>query len=413
MPSYSGKFRYLDARGGLLREGACQLHFDDTTCTITPASGASLAFDLGDVERPAPGEWDLGLALHTGNTVELRQFGAAFSGMASELTAAWRDRCVRCLLLEDLEESARFDAWAGPAEGMAPAQVRLYRSNLAVLPAAGAAFHWRLADVDDVVFDEAAYNITLCSGGERLVIGKLAKKTGEFLEKLRGCVDELRRHSAERLHELFPFLDPDRLGRLLQLVREGRTAPMAALAGIDRKLPEAWIAHAVSERLRPYFDELQSLCVPGSLMTGYKFIRPDEEAQSAEDTGEAQGEEGAPVFFWFFFPIASPNGTVKLVAWEAGTGAGRATYFFRAAQPVDAAAARLTRGLAQVNFRREPVYLPEESLEREARYRRYAIGCRKLADLRALRGAFLGRAVHSSPEKWRAQVQSILETEAS
>jgi hypothetical protein len=34
-----------------------------------------------------------------------------------------------------------------------------------------------------------------------------------------------------------------------------------------------------------------------------------------------------------------------------------------------------------VNFRREPVYLPDESLEQEPRFRRYAIGCRKLADL--------------------------------
>ena len=40
-----------------------------------------------------------------------------------------------------------------------------------------------------------------------------------------------------------------------------------------------------------------------------------------------------------------------------------------------------TRGLALVNFRREPVYLPDESLEQEPRFRRYAIGCRKLADL--------------------------------
>jgi hypothetical protein len=60
-----------------------------------------------------------------------------------------------------------------------------------------------------------------------------------------------------------------------------------------------------------------------------------------------------------------------------------------------------------VNFRREPVYLPDESLDRQPRYHRYAIGARKLPDLRALRGAFLGRAIHSAPEEWAEQAAKI------
>ena len=57
---------------------------------------------------------------------------------------------------------------------------------------------------------------------------------------------------------------------------------------------------------------------------------------------------------------------------------------------------------------REPVYLPEESLEREARFHRYAIGSRKLPELRALRAAFAGRAIHSTLEAWTAQVEALL-----
>jgi hypothetical protein len=75
---------------------------------------------------------------------------------------------------------------------------------------------------------------------------------------------------------------------------------------------------------------------------------------------------------------------------------------------VEDAVARLTRGLALVNFRREPVYLPDSSLEQQPRYHRYAIGARKLADLRDLRASMLGRAMHSSPEKWSAQVEAIV-----
>ena len=94
------------------------------------------------------------------------------------------------------------------------------------------------------------------------------------------------------------------------------------------------------------------------------------------------------------------------MAWEATTGSGRATYFFDAPPPVDQAIAHLTRGLALVNFRREPVYLPDESLEQQQRFRRYAIGCRKLPDLRMLRAAFRGRALHTSLEAWTALVDA-------
>ncbi len=419
MPAYSGKFEYRDESGAAVSSGPCQFQFDAETAIVTPASGTPIAFDLGDVDRAVPGDWDFQLALFTGRRLELRQFGAAFSTMREELLAAWRDRTVRCLLLEDLEEVGRYTGTAALGGPAAPAQVRLYRSNLAVLPLDGAPVQWRLADVDAVSFDEAAYSVTLESGGERLTLAKLAKKTDEFRDNLDSALDALRTRQAEAMHSTFPFLDPDQLQRVPRLMPEGRSAPLAALRAIHPKLLVSLIARVVDAPLRPYFDALCARSAVDSLMTGYKFIRPDEE-QSAEE-GEAgdaaapaaappetQGKEGneekeeqQPLFFWFFLPLAGGR-----VAWESTGGSGRATYFFDTAAPVEQSVARLTRGLALINFRREPIYLPDESLERELRFRRYAIGCRKLPDLRALRSAFRGRAIHTSLDAWTAQVEA-------
>jgi len=424
MPAYSGKFQYLDAPGAAssaaLKDGACQFRFDTETAILTPASGTPIAFDLGDVDRAVKHDWDFELTLFTGRRIQLRQFGAAFSTMSEELLAAWRDRTVRCLLLEDLEEVARYSGTAGlnlPAGlngSAAPAEIRLYKSNIAVLPLDGPAIQWRLAEVDAVSFDEAAYTVTLESAGERLSIAKLAKKTGEFRGNLDTALADLRTHEAEVLHTTFPFLDPDRLQQLIEAMPEGRSVPLTALRAIHAKLPDALVAHAVDEHLRPYFDALRKRSGADSgsdsLMTGFKFVRPDEE-KSAEEGDRPETEAAAPgadgkedkqaLFFWFFFPLASGR-----VAWEATTGSGRATYFFDAPEPVDQVIAHLTRGLALVNFRREPVYLSDESLEREQRFRRYAVGCRKLPDLRTLRAAFRGRAIHTSLEAWTAQVEA-------
>src|ERR1051326_2169154 len=295
MPAYSGKFQYSGGSGEPLSQGACQVDFEEETCTVTPAAGIPIAFDLGDVDSLARSDWELALKLYTGNTVALRQFGPAFGRIADELTAAWRDRTVQCLLLEDLEEVARSN---GAASGV-PAEIRIYQSNLATLPVDGLPSQWRLADVDAMRFDEAAYNVTLESGGQKLVISKLAKKTGEFVSTLTGTLDALRKKSADALHNTFPFLDPDRLRRLLTVMPEGRSVKLAALGAIHPKLPEALIGRAVDPRLKPYFDELRSRAVADSLMAGFKFVRDDEEpAEEPAAEEPAAQEEKSPLFFW-------------------------------------------------------------------------------------------------------------------
>ena len=407
MPAFSGKFQYLDAAGAALQQGACELSFDTETGVVTRAGGVPLAFDLGDVDVYSPAEWELTLGLFTGKRFVLRQFGAAFGRVSEELLKAWRNRTVRCLLLEDLEEVAHF---SGTANGAA-SEIRIYGSNLAVLPLGRTAMQWRLAEVDSVAFDDASYTFTLQSGGDQLRIAKLGQKTEEFGEKLRATLGKLRQREAEVLHLLFPFLDPDQLQQLVMLAPEGRSVKLTALAGIHRDLPEALIARAVDEPLRPYFQSLRKRTAPGGLMTGFKFVRkdevgagPGEEAAGEETSGsEASGvanDTGQPLFFWFFFPMAGRN----VAAWEATSGSGRATYFFRTGTAVEESIGRLTRGLALVNFRREPVYLSDTVLEQKAEFHRYAIGRRKLPELAELRAAFLGRAIHSSVEAWEKQV---------
>jgi hypothetical protein len=182
---------------------------------------------------------------------------------------------------------------------------------------------------------------------------------------------------------------------------EGSSTSLTVLDAIHPKLSEALIASAVDEPSKAYFDSLRGRGTHDPLMAGFKFIRPDEAGEP--DTPSEEPAEPDPVFFWFFFPLARNR-----VAWEATTGSGCATYFFRAEPTVAQAVASLTRGLAQVNFRREPVYLPDDSLDQQPRFHRYAIAARKLPDLRTLRSAFLGRAIHSSPENWLSQVESLL-----
>jgi hypothetical protein len=80
----------------------------------------------------------------------------------------------------------------------------------------------------------------------------------------------------------------------------------------------------------------------------------------------------------------------------------------KSAALVEAAIRQLNRAIVVLNFRREPIYLPDDSLQIQPRFRRYAIACRKLPELVRLRSSFLGRALHTSPAAWQKQFESYL-----
>lgn len=442
MPDFQGKFQYLAPDGKVTQEGACHLHLDAQTLTLTPENGAALALDLGDLDAVNAADWEVRLRLYTGRTILLRQFGKSYDNLAHDLTDAYRNRVAQCMLLEDMSEIARFTGSIelnGVAGASGPAEIRLYKSNLAVLPADAGSFQWRLADIDDVKLDSGAYEVVLQSGRDRLKVTRLAKRTEEFAGKLREAMNALATQSTQALHAMLPFLDPDQLQSCAGLLREGTSAPLAKLAAIHKQIPMALAANAVDKDLKPYYDQLVARAAAGSGYIGFKLIRSEdtEGSDRATQTADADGNEDADgnapdadaaapeTLYWFLFPLASKSSTsaANVVAWEASSRSGRATYFFRLVDPsqsarladpahsaemIDSSIRRLNRVLAMLNLRRRPIYLSDDELVMDPRFRRYAIAARRLPEVREVRASFLGRALHSSPEAWKAQVESIL-----
>jgi hypothetical protein len=191
-------------------------------------------------------------------------------------------------------------------------------------------------------------------------------------------------------------------------------------------------ANAVDADLKPYYDYLVAHTAKDSLYAGFKLIRqeqPDvpqgtdgdgEKDDVADDGGESAPDSdasGPDTLYWFFFPLAAKSGSLDpsgVVAWEASSRGGRATYFFRvlaerpSAAGLEAGIHRLNRVLGLLNFRRRPIYLSDDELERDPKFHRYAIAARRMPEVREVRAAFLGRAIHSSLEAWQSQVKTIL-----
>lgn len=444
MADFTGKFQQLTASGSVAQEGACRVQFDSQTFTLSPDSAAPVVCDLGDLDAVIAADYEFRLPLYTGSVILLRQFGKAYETLCHDLLEAFRQRTLQCLLLEDLKEVARFDgnfelAGAATTPRAGAAEFRLFKSNLAVLPVASQGFQWRLADVDSVTFNPDTYEITLRAVQDVLKAGKLAKRTEEFAASAKDAISALATESAQTLHSAFPFLTPDQLQATAALLREGHSASVARLGAISPKFAAGLAANAVDHDLKPYYDDLLTRTAKDTLFAGFKLIRPEDsgegesgtetehagaDASSGSDRGAPAADAGAPeTLYWFYFPIAGKKGPANLAAWEASSRGGRATYFFRlvdsareaeladpARSPatLEAALRRLDRVLGMLNFRRRPIYLSDDELERDAKFHRYAIAARRIPELREVRAAFVGRAVHSSLEAWQGQVKAIL-----
>jgi hypothetical protein len=200
-------------------------------------------------------------------------------------------------------------------------------------------------------------------------------------------------------------------------------------------------ANAVDKDLKPYYDDLVARNGNGMLYAGFKLIRQEDEdggggqgsSEADSDGGGEQADSPLPnsskamdadsgdpeVLYWFFFPIPG-----NVVAWEASSRSGRATYFFRMVDPgqalqlrdplqapalIDSGVKRLNRVLGMLNFRRRPIYLSDDELEMDPKFRRYAVAARRLPELRRVRASLLGRAFHSSHDAWKQQVEGILQ----
>jgi hypothetical protein len=435
MPAFSGKCEYLGPSGSPVQDGVVQVSFDTESLTLA-GHGPSMAFDLGDIDVFESAEYELRLALYDGCTVRLKQFGKSFPDLARQLVEAYRDRLVRCLLVSDLAEVARFTGHVhleSPARRCdGPAEVRLFESNVAVLPNAAAGFQWRLAEVEAVEFDEHAYVVVLVRRGERLSIGRLAKRTGELAMSLRQQVGALQERSARVLRAVFPFLSSEEFRRMSTVMREGASTPIADLRSIHRLIEPSLLERVVDGVQRPYLRDLLAWGRPDAWQAGFKIVRPDTDAETEPDAEAVEDDpagadaasmpvdkspvadavldagDGLQVLYWFLVP--SSDGT--RVAWEATSRGGRATYVFRlppatSAAAVSQAIASLNDGLVALNFRREPVYLKADTLESDVRYRHYAIAVRKIPELGVVREAFVGRSIHRSRAAWRKQLEAL------
>lgn len=394
-----------EGRGRLVREGL----------VILPKFGELLSVPFRDITGITAKNYRVHLLLSSGERITLWDLGYDYENFLRVLNRLRNEVLLQDLLMSetlrksDVEVEFVFTDEGGRAR-RGRGSVRLYETGLVVIPEQGEMF--RIPYSDLVGISERGVSLTLATeAGERLVLSKMGRELDPFKRTLSEALNELQMKVSSLLRELLPGLSPVSLRAAARLMREGRAAKREELEALD---PNLWRG-------------LEGVLDTFGVGEAYRFLK-GMSRQSKICIGLKRGLLGdlTGQYVWFLIPIydIDPRKPGNAVAMEATSeeGGGKATYFFRIVsrkdypkfkrlEDLDREADRIigiiNRCMLAINFRREPIYLPEERLE-EPRYLRYKLAVQRLPSLRLLRDLFIGRVVHASPEQWRRDVMDLL-----
>jgi hypothetical protein len=387
-----------------------------------------------DIDDLHDDDYTLRLIDYTGTRYDLTMLGKAYGQILADISKRRNDLLQHDLLLTGVDLQDTYPGRQLGAQDPMPVEVRLFEDLLAVVPERGTMWGLPYSFIDDVRFDPELFQTHIrADDGSEYVFGMLGLRSEEFPDELRRLLDALAARTARTLSQLLPGLGPHQLSQLAGQMRDGRAVQQGVVDGIDRSL---WprLEHVVvgTEDLRSSYGRLAALCPPGWGAFGVKSVQQPnhsneaqeerEEPEPQEDEDEDEANDRPAAIMWFFTPLSRGGRPLNLVAHEITSEKGHATYLYRLmeqsrfdslsgvagdalAEEVKAGIGRLNRALLTLNFRREPIYLPQDQIE-SGRFARYRVALRKLDYLRWAREAFVTRLIHS--ETWDRQLEESM-----
>jgi len=396
--------------------GEAQVRLEEENLAILPKFGEALYISLQDILEISEGDYKIHLALTSKEELTLFNLGYRYEDFLRVLSKLRNETFLKGMLMHETLKRSGGEAEFiyldedGKEKQRGKCEPRLYETAIVIIPERGEIIRIPYSDLSKI--REEDYALVLNTEyGEKIVLSKMGRQFDPLKKTLSDIINELSIKVQSTLKELLPQADSSVIRRVARFMKEGKAARRTEIESVS---PELWI-------------ELEKKLEAFSIKEEYNFLK----SRSQQDKiciglkrgllGDLTGE-----YIWFLIPIYSinPEEPGNAVAMEAttGEGDGRATYFFRIVSRKDYAnfkniedlhretdkfIKRINRCMLAINFRREPIYLPDEKLDKP-QYAKYKFSIQKISLLQTLRKLFIGRTIHFSPEQWKHDVIELL-----
>jgi hypothetical protein len=405
-----------EADGQVLGKGDAQARLEEESISILPKFGEPLYISFRDVVEVSEADYRINLTLTSKEKLTIFNLGYKHEDFLRVLSRLRNEILLKDMLMHETFRKSGVEAEFvyfdedGNEKQRGKCEPRLYETAFVVIPEKGELVRIPYSDILEILDED--FTLTIATDfGEKFVLSKIGEQYESFTKTLSNLMNELALKVQSSLKELLPKADPSVIRRVSRFMKEGKAAKRSDIESIS---PELWVE--LEKKLdvagiKEEYDFLKSLARKEKMCIGLKRGL----------LGDLTGE-----YLWFLIPIynTNPKNPGNAVAMEAisGEGSGKATYFFRIVsrkdypnfknieelhQQVDNLIKKMNRCMLAINFRREPIYLPDEKLE-EPQYQKYKFAIAKIPELQILRKLFIGRVIHSSPEQWKQDVMDLL-----
>ena len=419
MQPFRGRFRLSETGAARSQqEQECTIELNDDGLTVTPPAGAALPVAFAEISTWEAQDYVIGFDLAEGRQLEIFYLAKRYEELCSAFREMRRDHFLKALLFEERGDGAieagvvRRCGVQGEVELEGPGHVRLQRTSVVVIPDQARPFLVPYGEVESIDFDPEAYVLRLGQGVYgTLELARFGKRTDALRRGLQERVDALSARTARTLALVAPDLSPSVLRQVGGVMRDGVAASREEL---ERAAPGFWAALwqvGFLPARRPFVEALavradaQLVAIKETAPETEESAPTEEHAPATKaDVEDLKAEPEIPTLWTtrqllYFFVVGNA------VVLEVPTQEDSATYVYASGGKPERRVRELCRSLSMVQFRREPVFLDEAALN-SPKGLRYREAMRTLEDLRQVRAAFAGRAIHSSLAAWERDLST-------
>ncbi|NLZ93705.1 MAG: hypothetical protein GX922_06820 [Firmicutes bacterium] len=400
----------------IIAQGEGEASLSSEFLSIMTKYGEAIEIELREIRDISCNDYRIILELYDQHTLILYHLGYIYEDFVRELISQRNELMVKDLLMS---ENLRYPCVAaryslqnsnGSEAFTEQAELRLYETALVILPLVNKPVRIPYSLISDITENDYAISLTT-ETGDNYVFSHLGPLFTPFCERLSSVRNELFLKVQRTLRQLLPEANSALIRKAAQLMGDGKAVQRSALTAISPALWTELETKLTSFGIDFEYKYLQSLSDTKEVCIGFK------RGLMGDLTGE---------YIWFLVPIYScdPHRPGNAFAIEAAStdANGRATYFFRItdhqeypnlclkpefAQLVTDTISQINRSLLAINFRREPIYLPQERLT-EPNYKKYRVAVRQIPELQFLRRHFIGRVFHRTNQQWEKDVLQLL-----
>jgi len=418
MEYHNAKYKSLDKDGKIINEDDCKVALAEEGLFVIPNKGKEFYLYYSDIERLKGIDNQIEALVYDGFRYVFYYFGSYYEQFLHNLVSKRNYQMQKNLLMLDKDYQKEFEASFEFTDSErrtikdGKAKIILYRNSLVVTPQEEDFFNINYCDIEKIDFEPGKFSLNiLLDLGEKLTLTMMGGRFEELKSDIERLIEEMYQRTAEMLKEYFPKgVSEWTILQLSRVLKQGKATKKSEIEEISPDLwgvlqriifkrPDEESSQEPDEERKAAFDYLLSLAGPENTYIGIR-----ESFTSSE-------EELKPIF-WFLVAFPKENAIASEVTNEEG----HATYFFRIKEDgkpspddVKRKVKEINRSMQALNFRRDVIRASDDEIKSD-KFSRYRVALRKLPYLNRIRQDFIDRAIHTSEESWRKEVQKILKS---